>query len=396
MSQPLLPTDFAWGDSFPQLSRRLRLGIVGGGRIAITQAMAARMSGYWDIVAGALSTQSQRSLIRAQQFHIAEDRVYHCYQQMAESEAQRPDGIDAVMITTPNHLHYDVAQNFLRAGIDVMCEKPLTNYYKEAQKLVELKQQYQRTFAVCYTMSCFPMVRQARQMVRNGAIGKINQIHVEFMQDWMMADAVYKAEHVQWRLDPERAGLTSCTGDIGTHAQHLATFVSGLDLISLRAQMLVCGSPKQLEDTVMLFAQYSGDVPGTLIATRFASGNRAGLRLRLFGDQGGLEWDLEKPELLKYNRHGEPDQILSRGQGHGIYANVERLSRLARGFAEGAIEAWANLYTEFAVAVAANKDQRAVPENWLSYPTVEQGAQGVRFIEAVVQSHEGNFQAVNI
>ena len=396
MSQPLLPTDFAWGDSFPQLSRRLRLGIVGGGRIAVTQAMAARMSGYWDIVAGALSTKNQRSLIRAQQFHIAEDRVYHCYQQMAESEAQRPDGIDAVMITTPNHLHYDVAQNFLRAGIDVMCEKPLTNHHKEAQKLVELRQQYQRTFAVCYTMSCFPMVRQAKEMVRNGAIGKINQIHVEFMQDWMMADAVYKAEHVQWRLDPERAGLTSCTGDIGTHAQHLATFVSGLDLISLRAQMLVCGPPKQLEDTVMLFAQYSGGVPGTLIATRFASGNRAGLRLRLFGDQGGLEWDLEKPELLKYNRHGEPDQILSRGQGHGIYANVERLSRLARGFSEGSIEAWANLYTEFAVAVAANKDQRAVPANWLSYPTVEQGAQGVRFIEAVVQSHAGNFQEVSV
>ena len=396
MSQPLLPADFAWGDSFPQLSRRLRLGIVGGGRIAVTQAMAARMSGYWDIVAGALSTQSQRSLIRARQFHIAEDRAYHCYKQMVESEAQRPDGIDAVMITTPNHLHYDVAQNFLRAGIDVMCEKPLTNHHTEAQKLVELKQQYQRTFAVCYTMSCFPMVRQARDMVRNGAIGKINQIHVEFMQDWMMADAVYKAEHVQWRLDPERAGLTSCTGDIGTHAQHLATFVSGLDLISLRAQMLVCGSPKQLEDTVMLFAQYSGDVPGTLIATRFASGNRAGLRLRLFGDQGGLEWDLEKPELLKYNRHGEPDQILSRGQGHGIYANVERLSRLARGFSEGAIEAWANLYTEFAVAVAANKDQRTVPANWLSYPTVEQGAQGVRFIEAVVQSHKGNFQEVSV
>ena len=198
MSQPLLPTDFAWGDSFPQLSRRLRLGIVGGGRIAITQAMAARMSGYWDIVAGALSTQKQRSLIRAQQFHIAEDRAYHCYKQMAESEAQRPDGIDAVMITTPNHLHYDIAQNFLRAGIDVMCEKPLTNYYKEAQKLVELRQQYQRTFAVCYTMSCFPMVRQAREMVRNGAIGKINQIHVEFMQDWMMANNVHKAEHVQW------------------------------------------------------------------------------------------------------------------------------------------------------------------------------------------------------
>ena len=159
MSQPLLPAEFAWGDSFPQLSRRLRLGIVGGGRIAVTQAMAARMSLLGYRCRRIVDSEAKVFNKSPPQFHIAEDRAYHCYKQMAESEAQRPDGIDAVMITTPNHLHYDVAQNFLRAGIDVMCEKPLTNHYKEAQKLVELKQQYQRTFAVCYTMSCFPMVR---------------------------------------------------------------------------------------------------------------------------------------------------------------------------------------------------------------------------------------------
>lgn len=396
MNNQLLPTNFSWTDSFPHLSRRLRLGIVGGGRIAVTQSMAARLSGYWDIVAGALSADPKKARAKGKQFYLSEDRLYPDYISMAQAEAQRPDGIDAVMIATPNHLHYDSARVFLEAGIEVLCEKPLTNTALEADKLVALTQRQQRVFGVCYTMSCFPVVRQAREMVHNGAIGKINQIHVEFMQDWMMADAVTEAEHVKWRLDPNKSGPTSCTGDIGIHAQHLASFVSGLEMVSVRAEMLVCGPPKPLEDTLMLLAKYEGGVPGTLIATRYAAGNRGGLRLRIFGDKGGLEWDLEKPEQLKYNRFGEADQILRRGHGHGISPKVERLNRLARGFSEGMIEAWANLYSEFAMAVAAHKDKKDIPADWLSYPTVEQGAQSIRFIEAVVQSHQENCKQIDI
>jgi predicted dehydrogenase len=240
------------------------------------------------------------------------------------------------------------------------------------------------------------MVRQAREMVRSGVIGSVNQIHVEFMQDWMLAEGIAEADHVKWRLDPAKSGATSCTGDIGTHAQQLASFVSGLEMTHLRAEMHVCGPPKALEDTVFMMTRFAGEVPGTLMATRIASGNRGGLRLRVFGSEGGLEWDLEKPELLAFNPYGEPDRVLSRGQGGGIDPGVERLTRLARGFTEGMIEAWGNLYTEFALAVAARRDGVTPPADWLNYPTVEQGAQGVRFIEAAVESHKAGGAWVDI
>jgi predicted dehydrogenase len=245
-------------------------------------------------------------------------------------------------------------------------------------------------------MSCHPMVRQARRIVVDGGIGKINQIHVEFMQDWMVPDDVADAEHVKWRLDPAKSGATSCTGDIGTHAQHLASFVSGLDMTALRAEMHVCGAPKPLEDTVMMMTRFAGDVPGTLMATRLASGNRGGLRVRVFGSEGGIEWDLEQAERLKFNRYGEADRIITRGHGHGVDPQIERLVRLGRGFSEGVIEAWANLYTEFAMAVAARRDGISTPADWLEMPTVKQGAKGVKFIEATVASHEAGGEWVTL
>ena len=388
VADKLLPSDLAFDSPFPRLSRRLRIGIVGGGRIAVTQAMAARLSNCWEVTAGALSSNPQAAKTRGLQWYLPEQRCYTSYEEMASTEAQRPDGIDAVMITTPNHVHYDVARSFLKAGIDVLCDKPLTNEFSEATDLVHLSHKTGQVFAVGYAMASFPMVRQARAMVQNGAIGEVVQIHVEFMQDWMIPNDVAQAEHVKWRLDPAKSGATSCTGDIGTHAQHLASFVSGLEMTHLRAEMHVCGAPKTLEDTVFMMTRFTGDVPGTLIATRIASGNRGGLRLRVFGREGGIEWDMEHAEYLKFNRYGEPDRLLSRGPAHGLEPSVERLVRTGRGFPEGIIEAWGNLYTEFAMAVAARQDGITLPADWLNYPTVEQGAQGVRFIEATVESHQ--------
>ncbi|MEM7445336.1 MAG: Gfo/Idh/MocA family oxidoreductase [Pseudomonadota bacterium] len=388
MTEKLLRPDFSFDGPFPRLSRRLRLGVVGGGRISATQAMAARMSDRWEVVAGALSSDPATAKARAVDWYLPEDRCYPSFQDMAKAEAQRSDGVDAVMVTTPNHVHYEVSKAFLEAGIDVLCDKPLTNVLSEAIELVRLTGETGQVFGVCYVMSCFPMVRQARKIVSDGGIGKINQIHVEFMQDWMVPDDVDEADHVKWRLDPAKSGSTSCTGDIGTHAQHLASFVSGLELTHLRAEMHVCGSPKPLEDTVFMMTRYEGDVPGTLMATRLAPGNRGGLRLRIFGSEGGLEWDLENAEYLKHNRFGEPDRVLSRGHGHGVDGDVERLVRTGRGFPEGIIEAWGNLYTEFALAVSARRDGIVTPTDWLSFPTVESGAQGVRFVETAVDSHK--------
>ena len=396
MSDTLFSTTPDFDGPFPRLSRRLRLGIVGGGRVSGMQAAAARLTDRWEVVAGALSSDPAKAKARGAEWFLAEERCYASFGEMAKVEAERADGVDAVMITTPNHVHYQAAKAFLETGIDVLCDKPLTNEVREADALVDLAEKTGCVFGVSYTMSCFPVIRQAREIVADGGVGRINQIHVEFMQDWMVPDAVADAPHIQWRLDPAKSGRTSCTGDIGTHAAHLASFVSGLPMTRLRAEMHVCGAPKPLEDTVFMMTRYQGDVPGTLMATRLAPGNRGGLRLRVYGSEGGLEWDLENSERLKFNRYGEPDRIISRGHGHGISASTERLVRTARGFPEGIIEAWANLYTEFAMAVAARRDGLTAPDDWLAMPRVADGARGVRFIDATVRSHEGGGAWVDI
>ena len=383
----LLPEKFDVEGAFPSLSRRLRLGVVGGGRISGMQATAARLTDRWEVVAGAFSSDPERAKAAARDWYLPEERCYTSFEEMARVEASRPHGVDAVMITTPNHVHFGSAKAFLEAGIDVLCDKPLTNEVSEAEELVALANETGCVFGVSYVMSCFPMVRQAREIVAEGGIGKINQIHVEFMQDWMTPEDSSDAPHVKWRLDPAKSGRTSCVGDIGTHAAHLSSFVSHLPLTRLRAEFHVCGAPKPLEDTFFAWTRHEGDVPGTLMATRLAPGNRGGLRLRIFGSEGGLEWDLEDCDQLKFNRFGDPDRILSRGHGHGLSARTERLVRTARGFPEGIIEAWSNLYTEFAMAVAARADGREVPADWLSMPRVADGAAGVRFIDATVRSN---------
>lgn len=383
----LLPEKIDFDGPFPRLSRRLRLGVVGGGRVSGMQATAARLTDRWEVVAGAFSSDPARAKAAAAEWYVSEDRSYASFAEMATAEAAREDGVDAVMITTPNHLHFDCAKAFLEAGIDVLCDKPLTNEAAEAEELVSLAEQTGCVFGVSYVMSCFPMIRQAREIVAEGGIGEVNQIHVEFMQDWMTPEDVADAPHVKWRLDPAKSGKTSCVGDIGTHAAHLAGFVSHLAMTELRAEFHVCGAPKPLEDTVFAWTRF-GDVPGTLMATRLAPGNRGGLRLRIFGSEGGLEWDLEDCDRLKFNRFGEPDRVISRGHGHGVSSATERLVRTARGFPEGIIEAWGNLYTEFAMAVAARRDNRELPSGWLGMPRVADGAEGVRFIDACVRSDE--------
>ncbi len=396
MSSQLLPKKFSYEGPYPRLARRLRLGIVGGGRIAVTQSAAARMTNCWDVVAGALSSDPARAKDRGAQWYLDPQRCYASFERMAQAEASRPDGVDAVMVTTPNHLHFPAAKAFLDQGIAVLCDKPLTNEVAEAQTLAQIVDQANAVFAVGYAMSCFPMVRQARELVAAGEIGEVNQIHTEFMQDWMMETSALNADHVKWRLDPDQSGPTSCTGDIATHAAHLGSFVSGLPLTHVRADMHVLGEPKTLEDTVFMGTRHADTIPGTLLATRYASGNRGGLRVRVYGRKGGLEWDLEQADFLKVSKFGHPDQIMSRGHGHGVSPKVERLVRAARGFPEGILEAWANLYLEFAMAIAARHDGRTAPKNWAGHPTVLDGVAGVSFIDASLKSHkaQGRWQPI--
>jgi predicted dehydrogenase len=371
------------------LNRKLRMGLVGGGQgafIGEIHAMGARLSNCWEIVAGALSSDPERAKSSAAEWYIAEGRAYGSYREMAVAEAARPDGIEAVTIATPNDLHHDVARVFLENGIDVISDKPLTTSLADALDLIEARRRSGLVFGVTHAFAAYPMVRQARAMVRDGALGPIRQVHVEYVQEWLTEPLPPDHKQAAWRLDPARSGPVGCTGDIGTHAHHLATFVSGLRMTRLRADLLVCGAPKGLDDTVFVNARYEGGVPGLLWATQVAPGNSCGLRLRVYGARAGLEWDQENPEALKFDVFGEPTRILSRGVGAGIGPAAIRLTRTPRGHPEGWIEAWANLYLEFAVAIDARRNGREVPGERLDYPTVEDGARGMQFIEAVVMS----------
>ena len=377
-------------NEFPQAKRRLRLGFVGGGQGALigeVHANGARLSNRWDIVAGALSSDPQRAKASGKLWMLADDRSYCDYREMAKAEAARKDGIEAVSIVTPNHLHAPIAKAFMEVGIDVISDKPLTTTLDEALSLAKMQHETGVVFGVTYAYTAHVMVRQAREMVRQGDLGELRQIHVEYFQDWAM-DISDQGDKAPWRLDIAQNGPSFTVGDIGTHAEHLARFVSGLQIEALRADFHVTGQPKALEDTAFMQLRFEGGVPGTLMVSQTMAGSQCGLRLRICGSKATLEWNQEQPETLSLRAIGAPEQVISRGQGSGMSPATERLLRMPRGHPEALTDAWANLYLEFAVAIQARRDGTNLSEGLLAYPTIADGVDGVRFVEASIKSNE--------
>ena len=374
---------------FPTPSRRLRLGFVGGGQGALigqVHANGARLSNRWDIVAGALSSNSERAKASGKDWLLADDRVYSDYLEMARAEAAREDGIEAVSIVTPNHLHAPIAKAFMDVGIDVISDKPLTTTLEEALSLAKAQDDSGVVFGVTYAYSAHVMVRQAQAMVRGGDLGDIRQIHVEYFQDWAM-DITDQGDGAPWRLNVAQNGPSFTVGDIGTHAEHLARFVSGLRIEAVRADFHVTGQPKALEDTAFMQLRFEGGVPGTLMVSQTMAGSQCGLRLRVCGTKASLEWHQEQPEFLHLRAIGAPEQIISRGHGAGMSPATERLLRMPRGHPEALTDAWANLYLEFAVAIQARREGRELPTDFLAYPTIADGVDGMRFVEAAIKSN---------
>ena len=392
----LLPTEVLFEGAFPRLSRRLRFGIVGGGRIAVIQAMGARLSDRWEMVAGALSSDPVTAKARGADWFLPDERCFATYEEMATIEAERPDGIDAVVITTPNDGHYGAARAFLEAGIDVLCDKPLTNDLSEAIELLHLARKTGLVFCVAHAFTSFPMVRQAREMVQGGVIGQVNQIHTEYMQDWMTTDATAAAPHVKWRLDPAKTGLTSCTGDIGTHAFNLANFVTGLTLDSLAADLTAFVPGRRVDDNGHVLMRYQGGAKGMLWCSQVAPGNENGLRLRVYGTKGGLEWAQEDPNHLWFTPFGQPKRLITRG-GAGSGPEAARVTRVPPGHPEGYLEGFANIYTEAARAIRAAKTGTPVPDG-TTYPGLKAGLEGVAFVDACVRSsaRDGAWVSLNL
>ena len=370
--------------------RRLRLGMVGGGTgfIGPIHADGARLSHRWDVVAGALSSNPDTARRAGEEWGFAPDRVYVDYREMAAREAAREDGIEAVAITTPNAHHHAACVAFLERGIDVICDKPLTTNLPDALDLVARQKALGLVFGVTYGFAAFAMVRQAREMVLAGEVGRIRQVLVEFSQDWAVEPITPDRAGQYWRIDPARAGPSFTTADIGVHAFHMASFVSGLEATKLRADLFVCGADKPLDDTAFVQLCFADGVPGSLWVSQAAAGTDCNIRIRIFGDKAGLEWSHEEPDQLRFNRLNQPAQIIKRGQGSGMVAAAERFSHVPRGNPQGWVDAWAGLYAEFAAVIAARRAGMPVPHSAVDYPTVVDGARGVKFLEAALESHE--------
>ena len=369
--------------------RRVRLGMVGGGQGAFiggVHRMAARLDDRYELVAGALSSDAARATASAAELHIAAERSYADYRDMARKEAAREDGIDAVAIVTPNHLHGRIATAFLDAGIDVICDKPLTTTLDEALELVQLVRRSGRLFALTHNYSGYPMVRQAREMVAAGELGEIRVVHAEYPQDWLSTDLESTGQkQAAWRVDPAQAGAGGSLGDIGTHAEHLARFISGLDLAAVSADLTTFVAGRRLDDNAHVMLRYTNGARGMLWSSQVAPGNETALRVRIYGSKAGLEFRQENPNHLWFTLLGQQPRLITRG-GSGSGAAAGHATRIPAGHPEGYLEGFAQIYRDVAEQIQARWQGRAPDPLACIVPTVEDGARGMKFIESVVES----------
>ncbi|EBW2353085.1 gfo/Idh/MocA family oxidoreductase [Salmonella enterica subsp. enterica] len=372
---------------------RIRYGMVGGGQgafIGAVHRMAARLDDRYELVAGALSSSPEKAKASAAELGLAPDRSYGSFEEMAKAEAARPDGIEAVSIVTPNHMHGPAAKAFLEAGIHVICDKPVTTTLKEAEELAALVKKTGKLFILTHNYTGYPMIRQAREMVANGDLGEIRLVQAEYPQDWLTEPAERSgSKQAEWRTDPARSGAGGAIGDIGTHAYNLAAFVTGLKTEQLLAQLTSFVEGRPLDDDVQVLLRYQGGARGMLWASQVAVGHENGLKLRVYGTKGGLEWVQADPNYLWFTPFGKPKQLITRN-GAGAGPAAVRVSRIPGGHPEGYLEAFATIYTEAANAIIAARSG-ARPDADVIYPTIEDGVEGMKFIEAsVASSKAGN------
>ena len=367
--------------------------MVGGGPgafIGDIHRSAAVLDGEMELVAGAFSSDPEKSRQKGDALHLDPDRVYDTYEEMAAQEADRPDGIDVVSIVTPNHLHYDVATTFLDRGFHVICDKPMTTTLEDAEDLCRRVAEQDVVFALTHNYAGYPLVKQARALVEQGRLGTLRKIVVEYPQGWLNRRLEEEGDkQAAWRTDPEKAGA-GALGDIGTHAEHLARYVTGLGLEQMCADVGTVVEGRAVDDDASILCRFEGGVRGLLHCSQVSTGEENNLRLRVYGTEAGLDWQQEDPHRLRLltDLHGEaPQQVYTHGRA-SLADAVQSFIRTPQGHPEGFIEAFANIYRSAAHAIAAH-EAGTEPEPWaLDYPTVQDGAVGVHFIEAALESSQ--------
>lgn len=365
-------------------NRILRAGIVGGGSgafIGAVHRIAAELDGQARVVAGAMSSDPVRARESAEQWHL--QRSYDSYAAMAREESARDDGIDFVMIATPNNMHLPVAKAFLEAGIHVICDKPMASSLAEAEEMAQLVNDTGRLFALTHTYTGYPMVREARELIASGELGQIRKVMVEYNQDWLM-DPLEKQgnKQAEWRTDPQRAGISCCVGDIGTHAHNLVEFVTGQNVEQICAELTAFVDGRVLDDDANMLLRLSGGARGTLVCSQVACGEENALNIRVYGSKGGIEWHQQEPNTLLFKPAGAPWQR-RRTAVSSFSDRANASTRVPGGHPEGYLEAFANVYLDF-----INDVKRVVAGQspLRNYPGADEGVRGLRFVASAVQS----------
>lgn len=366
--------------------RPIRLGMVGGGTgafIGAVHRIASRLDGDYQLVAGALSSRPEVAKQSGAELGLAEDRIYTDFEDMARVEAGREDGIEAVAIVTPNHMHFAPAKAFLEAGIHVICDKPLTASLEDAYALQKVQPKNGAKFLLTHNYTGFPLIRQARELVRSGALGKIRVVQVEYPQDWLAVPAAEDNKQAAWRTDPAKSGAGGAIGDIGTHAYNLARYVTGLKTAAVAADLDAFVPGRQLDDNVNIMLRFEGGAKGMLWASQVAVGCENGLQLRVYGEKAGIEWRQDNPNYMWFSEFGKPRQLLTRGGAIDTPPAAAMGVRIPAGHPEGYLEAFATLYSQFAAII---RGEGAEFEGLL--PTLDDGVEGMEFIMAAVKSSQ--------
>jgi predicted dehydrogenase len=372
------------------MNRKLRFGMIGGGRgafIGAVHRIAAQMDGKAELVAGAFSSDPERSKASGADLFIDPARTYGSYEEMARAESAAPadSRLDFIVIVTPNHQHFPPAKLFLESGFNVVCDKPVTFNLAEAKALQKVVAKTKKVFALTHNYTGNAMVKQARDFVRNGDLGELRKVVVEYPQGWLSTHLEGSGQkQAAWRTDPKRSGAAGCIGDIGTHAENLARYITGLHIDSLCADLTTFVKGRKLDDDGNILVRFKGGAKGVLHASQISVGDENALNIRVYGTKGGLEWHQEHPNELLMKFPDKPTQIWRRGNGYDG-PNAQRFTRIPAGHPEGYLEAFGNIYREAFRAIEAEVEGKPMPKD-LDYPTIADGVEGMVFIETAVKS----------
>ena len=364
------------------MERKIRIGMVGGGKDAFiggVHRIALRLDGYYELVAGSFSSNFDNSKETGKDLGLAEDRIYKTYQEMAEKESSRSDAIDVVAIVTPNHLHVPIAKIFAEKGIHIICDKPLALSSKEAISLKNIVESKKLIFALTHNYTGYPMVRHARSLIQKGDLGSIRVIQAEYPQDWLTTKAEDSGlKQAEWRTDPKRSGGGGCIGDIGTHAFNLIRFITGLEIEELSADIHTFVKGRLLDDNAQIMLRFKGGAKGALWSSQVAVGNENNLKIRIYGENGGIEWRQEDPNYLYYTEFGHPTQRVTRGSGN-VSKEAKDVTRIPPGHPEGYLEGFANIYNDVYKKLYAQINNQNYDDSNDCYPTINDGVEGMRF-----------------